>query len=499
MQLKQCSFNKEAVTKRQMASTLGSVFDPIGVFNPILMQSKIFILSLCRAKVDWDQQLDEEFLKSWKSFHCNFEEISSKKFPRRTFNSNSPIKLCVFTDVSKKAFGCAFYVVQDAQRHLFFSKVKASPLKARTLLTLELVAVQPALKCFLTIFNDGLMKDVLLAYATCTSDLAQPPIHPNTHQNIFPKCIVRNSLMLPETYAWQSPPGSSGITHSCSPILVCRRRDRSPHPDSLFAPLHSVFTDHRLTARLGFSFGFRFGLLAMASTDSDVPKSVPSSPAMPSTSAPGSSASSAHRTCLRCARQMSSLKYDKHTICVTCRDTQCSVDVRCSECSSWSVDFMLGYVKHQKSLVSKGKKTPPPSSSSSSSSPSPSRLPAVQTAAPVAPPHFHASTEDQLKHYVHSFLSDFLSQLDQLGTTPLFSAPPAVLNSASLLREVAVGLGAELPTKFPLTESSGKVLPMTQVDIPPPAINVHAVSSLASGVVSSGGGGVPYHWPRPQC
>ena len=218
----------------------------------------------------------------------------------------------------------------------------------------------------------------------------------------------------------------------------------------------------------------------MDSTDSDVPTSVPSSPATPSTSAPGSTASSAYRTCPRCARRMSSLKYDKHTICVACTDTQCSVEVRCSECNSWSVDFMLGYVKHQKSLVSKGKKTP---SSSSSSKP-----PAVQTTAPVAPPNLPASTEDQLKQYVHSFLSDFLSQSGQLGTNPFFSAPPAVLNSASLLREVAGGLGADSPTGLPLTESSGKVLPMTQVDFPPPDINVHNVNSLARGVVSSGGG-----------
>ena len=96
LQLKQCSFNKEAVTKHQIASTLGSVFDTIGVFNPILMQSKIFIRSLCRAKVDWDQPFDEEFLKTWKSFCCNSEEVCSKNFPRRTFNSNSPIKLCVY-------------------------------------------------------------------------------------------------------------------------------------------------------------------------------------------------------------------------------------------------------------------------------------------------------------------------------------------------------------------------------------------------------------------
>ena len=160
LQLKQRSLNKEAATKRQIASTLGSVFDPIGVFNPILMQSKLFIRSLCKAKVDWDQPLDEDFLKSWKSFCDTFEAVSGMQFPRRTFNSDSPIKLCVFTDASKEAYGCAFYVVQNEQRHLLFSKVKASPLKERTLPTLELLAVQLALKCFLTIFSDGLMKDV---------------------------------------------------------------------------------------------------------------------------------------------------------------------------------------------------------------------------------------------------------------------------------------------------------------------------------------------------
>ena len=170
LQLKQRSLNKEAVTKRQIASTLGSVFDPIGDFNPILMQSKLFIRSLCRAKVDWDQTLDGEFLKSWKSFCGTFEAVSGMQCPRRTFNSDSPIKLCVFTDASKEAYGCAFYVVQDDQIHLFFSQVKANPLKERTLPTLELLVVQLALKCFVTIFNDGLMKDVTFSVSNLFVD-----------------------------------------------------------------------------------------------------------------------------------------------------------------------------------------------------------------------------------------------------------------------------------------------------------------------------------------
>ena len=104
--------------------------------------------------------LMRNFLSLGNPFCFSFEEVSSKKFPRRTFNSDNPIKLCVFTDASKEAYMCAFYVVQDAQGHLFFSKVKASPLKERALPTLELLAVPLAIKCFLTIFNDGLMKDV---------------------------------------------------------------------------------------------------------------------------------------------------------------------------------------------------------------------------------------------------------------------------------------------------------------------------------------------------
>ena len=123
LQLKQRSLNKEAVTKRQIASTLGSVFDPIGVFNPILMQSKLFIRSLCRAKVDWAQTLDEKFLKSWKSFCGTLETVSVMKFPRRTFKSDSTIKLCVFTDASKESYGYAFYVVQDDQRQAVSSVI----------------------------------------------------------------------------------------------------------------------------------------------------------------------------------------------------------------------------------------------------------------------------------------------------------------------------------------------------------------------------------------
>ena len=64
----------------------------------------------------------------------------------------------------------------------------------------------------------------------------------------------------------------------------------------------------------------------------------------------------ARRSCPRCGCRMSSLQFDKHTFCVICRDMKCSLATRCKECKAWSKEFMLGYAKHQRSQVTKGKR-----------------------------------------------------------------------------------------------------------------------------------------------
>ena len=96
-------------------------------------------------------------------------------------------------------------------------------------------------------------------------------------------------------------------------------------------------------------------------TAKDVPASVPSSPSTPSSSA--ATDVFARRPCPRCTCWMSSLTYVNHSLCVTYRDINYSVAIRCSECRSWLLDFRLDSVIHQRSLVSQGKE-------SSASSPS---------------------------------------------------------------------------------------------------------------------------------
>ena len=123
--------------------------------------------------------------------------------------------------------------------------------------------------------------------------------------------------------------------------------------------------------------------------------------------------SSARRYCTKCSRRMSSYAHDKHTLCLHCRNVLCSVENRCRECSSWSKDEMLEYLKHRKPLVAKGKKrssVATPTTSAPSVSPS---APPVSVSASVASSFSSLpslASEEGLKNFVQSMLASFLSQ-----------------------------------------------------------------------------------------
>ena len=113
--------------------------------------------------------------------------------------------------------------------------------------------------------------------------------------------------------------------------------------------------------------------------------STPPSSSSSSTSVTAAMDSAALRSCPKCRRRMSSLKHDSHAICSHCREVVCSVETRCSECQSWSVESMQDYLKYQKSLAGKRSKKPAitaasviqPAVDSSPVEPSPPSMPSV--------------------------------------------------------------------------------------------------------------------------
>ena len=59
------------------------------------------------------------------------------------------------------------------------------------------------------------------------------------------------------------------------------------------------------------------------------------------------------RSCPKCRIRMSSIDFDSHTICSSCRGKSCNLNDRCDVCASWSDDKMNAYIKHQASLERK--------------------------------------------------------------------------------------------------------------------------------------------------
>ena len=112
--------------------------------------------------IDWDQKLDSKLLAQWVKLCKTFKEVSAAYFGRRSFNSDISVKLYVFADASKEAYDCTIYAVQEQNSSLLFSKVKVSPIKERTLPTLQLLAAQLSVKCLKTIFDDGLISETQL-------------------------------------------------------------------------------------------------------------------------------------------------------------------------------------------------------------------------------------------------------------------------------------------------------------------------------------------------
>ena len=112
IRLKNAYLSPNAATKRQILSSLASVFDPVGMFAPVLLLGKLLIREMCKQFTDWDQELDSGILDSWKHLCKTFSEVSGASFDRKVLCTDLPVQLFVFADASQGAYGCAIYIVQ---------------------------------------------------------------------------------------------------------------------------------------------------------------------------------------------------------------------------------------------------------------------------------------------------------------------------------------------------------------------------------------------------
>ena len=102
-------------TKRQVVSTVGRFYDPLGFIQPVIIRYKVFIQELCRRKVMWDEPLEGVLLERWQLLARSLRDCQPVRIPRcytlPHANSVGSYHLYGFCDASTTTYAAVVYLV----------------------------------------------------------------------------------------------------------------------------------------------------------------------------------------------------------------------------------------------------------------------------------------------------------------------------------------------------------------------------------------------------
>ena len=68
-------------TKRGILSAVCSLYDPLGLAAPVALTARALVQDMWKAKLDWDQPLEEQFLKRWRYWTTQLPSLSELHIP----------------------------------------------------------------------------------------------------------------------------------------------------------------------------------------------------------------------------------------------------------------------------------------------------------------------------------------------------------------------------------------------------------------------------------
>ncbi|XP_037921404.1 uncharacterized protein LOC119658211 [Hermetia illucens] len=132
-------------TKRTVASTIASLFDPLGWLQPIMTyEGQVFMQKLWLQKLEWDDKLPPELVYEWQTYLAEMTNLRVIEVPRWIgTTSKDRIELHGFCDASRTAIAAVIYsrIVKHSEEpkaRLLTAKTKVTPLAVQTIPRLEL-------------------------------------------------------------------------------------------------------------------------------------------------------------------------------------------------------------------------------------------------------------------------------------------------------------------------------------------------------------------------
>ena len=140
----------KAITRRGLLSVSSSLFDPLGLVSPVVLQARLLLRSFCQSGLGWDDLIPSKEAVRWREGQTFLEKL-------QVFRSFKPVsevrsmQMHVFADASSYARGsvCYFLVKEmDGCMHCIIvaAKSRLAEPGVNTILRLELEAALDAVK-----------------------------------------------------------------------------------------------------------------------------------------------------------------------------------------------------------------------------------------------------------------------------------------------------------------------------------------------------------------
>ena len=121
------------ITKREVLSFVAKIYDPLGLITPVSFHGRVFLQSLWKHKLSWDEHLPQSLCQEFRKLTRTLQHLSLIKIPRfiATCEHDVVFEVLVFCDASIRSYattvylrvitGCGTFV------NLVFSKMRLAP------------------------------------------------------------------------------------------------------------------------------------------------------------------------------------------------------------------------------------------------------------------------------------------------------------------------------------------------------------------------------------
>ena len=138
----------DVITRRFILSVVSTVFDPLVLVSPVVLEGKLIFQDSTRLSLPWDEPVPVDLERRWCTWVQSLKDLCNIRIPRCVkpveFN-DGVMELHHFSDASQAAYGCVSYlrcINEKGQINvtLVLSRSKLAPIKSITIPRLELQA-----------------------------------------------------------------------------------------------------------------------------------------------------------------------------------------------------------------------------------------------------------------------------------------------------------------------------------------------------------------------